>query len=250
SEQTGRGIQGMIGDKLFKIGSGRWMRELGFDLTEFGNTITALSQSGKTPAFLANSETILAIFAVSDAVKESAAIAIERLIREGKEVVMISGDDERVARTIGHALGIGHVIAEVLPQDKAGIVKDFQRQGKKVAFIGDGINDAPALAQADVGIAMGTGTDVAIETGDVVLMNGDVTSVSRASSLSRITIRNIKQNLFWAFAYNVILIPVAAGVLYPFFGITLSPVLAAAAMGVSSIFVLGNSLRLKTANLA
>jgi P-type Cu+ transporter len=250
SEQTGRGIQGIIGNELFKIGSGRWMRELGFDLTEFENTITALSQSGKTPAFLANSESILAIFAVSDAVKESAAIAVERLIREGKEVVMISGDDERVARTIGHALGIGYVIAEVLPQDKAGIVKDFQGQGKKVAFIGDGINDAPALAQADVGIAMGTGTDVAIETGDVVLMNGDVTSVSRASNLSRITIRNIKQNLFWAFAYNVILIPVAAGVLYPAFGITLSPVLAAAAMGISSIFVLGNSLRLKTVSLA
>lgn len=244
-EIAGRGVLGKVGTNLYYIGSHAWMRELGLSTSDLDLDYLGFAEAGRSPAFLASSERILAVFAVADTVKESSAIAIERLMSEGKQVVIITGDDQRVARAIAHSLGINHVIAEVLPQDKATIVKELQRGGKKVAFIGDGINDAPALAQADVGIAMGTGTDIAIETGDVILMNGDVTSVSKAADLSRLTIRNIKQNLFWAFAYNVILIPVAAGVLYPSFGITLSPVHAAAAMGLSSVFVLGNSLRLK-----
>lgn len=246
AEIAGRGLKGLIDSKLYHVGSHAWMMELGFTISELQSKYLNLSESGKSPAFLASAEGVLAVFAVADTVKESSAIAIERLKREGKQVVMITGDDNRVARAIANSIGIDHVISEVMPEDKASIVKELQRGGKKVAFIGDGINDAPALAQADVGIAMGTGTDIAIETGDVILMNGDVTSVSKAASLSRLTIKNIKQNLFWAFAYNIILIPVAAGILYPSFGITLSPVLAAAAMGLSSVFVLLNALRLRS----
>ncbi len=244
-EIAGRGVSGKVGAMVYYVGSHSWMTELGLSTDGLDQPYLRFAEKGMSTAFLASSERLLAVLAVADVVKESSAIAIERLKNEGKEVVMITGDDERVARAIARSIGISNVIAEVLPQDKANIVKELQRGGRKVAFIGDGINDAPALAQADVGIAMGTGSDIAIETGDVILMNGDVTSVSKAANLSRLTIKNIKQNLFWAFAYNVLLIPVAAGVLYPSFGITLSPALAAAAMGISSIFVLGNSLRLK-----
>ncbi|PSQ95622.1 MAG: heavy metal translocating P-type ATPase, partial [Bacteroidetes bacterium SW_7_64_58] len=167
----------------------------------------------------------------------------------GIEVAMITGDDERTARAIADELGIDRVQAEVLPDDKAEAVNQFQDQGQTVAFVGDGINDAPALAQADVGIAIGTGTDVAIESGDIVLMTGDLRGVPNAVHLSRATLRNIKQNLFWAFAYNVLLIPVAAGVLYPAFGLLLSPALAALAMVVSDLFVVGNALRLRRLNV-
>jgi P-type Cu+ transporter len=158
---------------------------------------------------------------------------------------MVTGDDERTARAIAARLNIDEVLAEVLPDGKAAAVKALQAEGRKVAFVGDGINDAPALAQADVGLAIGTGTDVAIESADVVLMSGDLRNVPNAIALSKATLRNIKQNLFWAFAYNTMLIPVAAGVLYPFYGVLLSPVFAAAAMGLSSVFVLTNALRLR-----
>jgi len=158
---------------------------------------------------------------------------------------MITGDDPHTANAVAWRLGIDHVIAGVLPDGKAESIQQLQQQGQTVAFVGDGINDAPALAVADVGVAIGTGTDIAIETGDVILMSGDLSGISNAISLSKTTIRNIKQNLFWAFAYNVVLIPVAAGILYAPFGILLSPVFAAAAMGASSVFVLSNALRLK-----
>jgi Cu+-exporting ATPase len=184
-------------------------------------------------------------------VKATTPAAIEALHRAGLRVAMITGDNRATAQAIARRLGIDEVLAEVLPADKAQAVRDVQGEGGRngrplrVAFVGDGINDAPALAQADVGVAIGTGTDVAIEAADVVLMRGDLTALVEARALSAATLRNVKQNLFWAFAYNVVLIPVAAGALYPVFGVLLSPVLGAAAMGLSSVFVLTNALRLR-----
>jgi Cu+-exporting ATPase len=194
--------------------------------------------------------TLAAVVAVADPIKDSTPVALDALHDLGIEVAMITGDDERTARAIARELGIDRVQAEVLPDDKAAAVKQFQEQGQTVAFVGDGINDAPALAQADVGIAIGTGTDVAIESGDIVLMAGDLRGVPNAVHLSKHTLRNIKQNLFWAFAYNVLLIPVAAGVLYPAFGLLLSPALAALAMVASDLFVVGNALRLRRLEVA
>ncbi len=183
--------------------------------------------------------------AVSDPVKASAFAALEALRASGVRTVMVTGDDRRTAMAVARRLGVDDVRAEVLPGDKADVVAALQADSAKVAFVGDGINDAPALAAADVGVALGTGTDVAIEAADVVLMAGDVRGVPTALGLSRAVLRNIRQNLFWAFAYNIVLIPVAAGVLYPSLGILLSPMLAAAAMGASSVFVVGNALRLR-----
>ena len=187
---------------------------------------------------------LAAIMAVADPIKESTPAAIQALHAMGLKVVMISGDNQHTANAIARQLNIDEVVAEVMPEGKVVTLKVLQQQGR-VAFIGDGINDAPALAQADVGLAVGTGTDIAIEAADVVLMSGRLTAVSDAIALSRATIRNIRQNLFWAFAYNVALIPVAAGLLYPAFGILLSPMFAAGAMALSSVFVLSNALRLR-----
>jgi P-type Cu+ transporter len=188
---------------------------------------------------------VAAIIAVSDPIKPTTTEAIRALHDLGLKVAMITGDNRRTAQAIARRLGIDEVVAEVLPDGKVAAVKELRHGGRRVAFVGDGINDAPALAESDVGIAIGTGTDVAIESANVVLMSGDLRGVPNAIALSKATLRNIKQNLFWAFAYNTLLIPVAAGVLFPVYGILLSPIFAAGAMALSSICVLGNALRLR-----
>ena len=204
-----------------------------------------LAAEGKTPMYIAINNKIAGIIAVADIVKESSAKAIMKLHDMGIEVAMITGDNKKTADAIARQVGIDKVLAEVLPQDKSSEVKKLQSEGRFVAMVGDGINDAPALAQADIGMAIGSGTDVAMESADIVLMKSDLMDVPTAIKLSRSTMRNIKENLFWAFAYNVIGIPIAAGVLYLFGGPLLNPVIAALAMAFSSTSVLLNALRLK-----
>ena len=241
----GYGVEGSVAGRLVQVGADRYMRSLGVNVTAFANEAGRLADEGKTPLYAAVDGRLAAVIAVADPIKDSTPAAIESLHALGLRVVMITGDNERTARAIARRLGIDEVLAEVLPDGKVEAVKRLQAQGGKVAFVGDGINDAPALAQADVGLAIGTGTDIAIESADVVLMAGDLRGITNALALSRKAITNIKQNLFWAFFYNTVLIPVAAGALYPAFGILLSPILAAAAMGLSSVFVLTNALRLR-----
>ena len=210
-----------------------------------GERAAHLAGQGKTLVTVTIDDEPTGLIAVADTVKPSSAAAIGRLRELGLDVVMLTGDQEATARAIAAEVGIEHVIAGVLPEQKASEVAALQRDDHRVAMVGDGINDAPALAQADIGIAIGTGTDVAMEASDVTLMSGDLGGVATAVELSRATIRTVKQNLFWAFAYNVALIPLAAGAFYPAFGILLSPIWAAAAMGLSSVTVVSNSLRLR-----
>jgi Cu+-exporting ATPase len=204
-----------------------------------------LAEEGKTPMYVAIDGRLAGIVAVADVMKASSRAAIASLHRMGIEVAMITGDNERTAAAIARQAGIDRVLAEVLPQDKSDEVRKLQAEGRKVAMVGDGINDAPALAQADIGMAIGSGTDVAMESADIVLMRSDLMDVPTAIDLSKRTIRNIKQNLFWAFGYNVVGIPIAAGALYLFGGPLLNPIFAAAAMSFSSVSVLTNALRLK-----
>ena len=241
---TGLGIAASTAEHKVAVGADRYMHSLGLDVSVFQADAERLAGQGKSPMYAAIDGKLAAIMAVADPIKESTPAAIQALHDMGLKVVMISGDNQHTAKAIARQLNIDDVVAEVMPEGKVDTLKALQKQGR-VAFIGDGINDAPALAQADVGLAVGTGTDIAIEAADVVLMSGRLTAVSDAIALSRATIRNIRQNLFWAFAYNVALIPVAAGMLYPKFGILLSPMFAAGAMALSSVFVLSNALRLR-----
>lgn len=241
----GYGIEVSIEGKQMLLGNKKLMIDREISLTQMEEQSDKLASEGKTPMYIAINNSLAGIIAVADIVKENSAKAIEKLHEMGIEVAMITGDNRRTAEAIAKQVGIDRVLAEVLPQDKANEVKKLQQEGKKVAMVGDGINDAPALAQADIGIAIGSGTDVAMESADIVLMRSDLMDVPTAIQLSKSTIRNIKQNLFWAFGYNVAGIPIAAGVLYAFGGPLLNPVFAAAAMSLSSVSVLSNALRLK-----
>ena len=242
---TGSGIEAMVNDQRIQIGADRYMQQIGLDVSAFNAEAARLGQEGKTPIYMAIDQQLAAIVAVADPIKDTTFAAIAALHQLGLKVAMITGDNRHTAQAIAARLQIDHVVAEVLPEGKVDVVRELQQQFGRVAFVGDGINDAPALAQADVGIAIGTGTDVAIEAAEVVLMSGNLQGVPNAIALSKATIRNIRQNLFWAFIYNIALIPIAAGALYPFAGILLSPIFAAGAMALSSVFVLGNALRLK-----
>jgi len=242
---TGYGVTATVAERPVAVGAGRLMDRLGLDLGRLEDVATGLAKKGHTALFVAVDGTLAAVLGVSDPIKPSSRAAIAALKAQGLEVAMITGDKLETAQAIASEIGIETIVADVLPDGKVDALAALKSGGQKVAFVGDGINDAPALAHADVGIAIGTGTDVAIESADVVLMSGNLRGVVNAIEISRRTIRNIRQNLFWAFGYNTALIPVAAGVLFPVFGVLLSPVLAAGAMALSSVFVLTNALRLR-----
>ncbi|MDF1600822.1 heavy metal translocating P-type ATPase [Mesorhizobium sp. YIM 152430] len=243
---TGLGVRATTIDGLrVEVGAERFMAAIGVDVTGFRTMADRLAADGRTPLYAAIGGKAAAVIAVADPVKAATPPVIATLHRLGIKVAMVTGDDSRTAQAIAGRLGIDDVVAEVLPGGKVDAIRRLKREHGAVAFVGDGINDAPALAEADVGLAIGTGTDIAIEAADVVLMSGSLQGIANAIALSKATIDNIRQNLFWAFAYNAALIPVAAGILYPEFGILLSPVLAAGAMALSSVFVLANALRLR-----
>jgi P-type E1-E2 ATPase len=243
--RPGFGVVAKVGGRQVVVGADRLMRQEGHDPGIFAGVAKRLADQGKSPLYAALDGRLAAIIAVADPIKETTPAALQALRGLGLRIMMITGDNRRTAEAIARTLGVDEVVAEVLPTDKADVVKRLQHGGAAVAFVGDGINDAPALAQADVGLAIGTGTDIAIESADVVLMSGDLRNVPNAIALSQATIRNIGQNLVWAFGYNAVLIPVAAGVLYPSFGILLSPMVAGLAMALSSVSVLSNALRLR-----
>ncbi|THK34760.1 copper-translocating P-type ATPase [Ensifer sp. MPMI2T] len=241
----GFGTRANVSGRMVHVGADRLMAREGIDIAVFADQARRLGDEGKSPLYAAIDGKLAAIIAVADPIKETTPQAIRMLHQLGLKIAMVTGDNRRTAEAIARKLGIDAVVAEVLPDGKVAALMRLKGEGHNVAFVGDGINDAPALAAADVGLAIGTGTDVAIESADVVLMSGDLLGVPNAIALSKATIRNIKENLFWAFAYNVVLIPVAAGVLYPAYGLLLSPIFAAGAMALSSVFVVGNALRLK-----
>ncbi|MBR9703452.1 heavy metal translocating P-type ATPase, partial [Candidatus Woesearchaeota archaeon] len=256
----GHGISATLEKHKFVFGNEKLMKKEGVEYSKLKKELHRLESEGKTSMFLARNKKIVGIIAVADTIKETSSEAVKKLRKMGVTSFMITGDNERTAKAIAKQAGIGpnNVFADVLPEDKAAYVKKLQAgwtEGKKhfpagrVAMVGDGINDSPALAQADIGIAMGSGTDVAMETGDVVLMKDDLRDVPRAIRLSKLTMNKIKQNLFWAFIYNTLGVPIAAGVLYPAFGMLLSPILAGGAMALSSVSVVTNSLLLKTKKL-
>jgi len=246
---SGLGVTGTVDSKALYIGTSELMRDQDVSLNDQPSEAKQWQESGRTPIYVAVDGKLAAVFTQDDPIKSSAKELIKRLHADGLKTAMVTGDAESTAKRIAKELGIDEVVANVKPDGKVDAVKRLKKEWGQVIFVGDGINDAPALASADVGFAIGTGTDVAIESADVVLMSDNLTVVQQAFALSEATMRNIRQNLFWAFAYNTALIPVAAGVLYPFFGILLSPMLAAGAMALSSVFVITNALRLKTVNL-
>jgi len=246
---TGRGVIGAAAGRRVALGNARLLEELGIDAGALGKRAEALREEGQTVMFLIAGDAVEGILGVADPIKASALRAIRDLQGEGLRVVMVTGDSGATARAVARTLGLDDVIAEVLPEQKAQIVRRFQAEGRVVAMAGDGVNDAPALAAADVGIAMGTGTDVAMESAGITLVRGDLGGIVRARRLSRATMRNIRQNLAWAFAYNVLGVPIAAGALYPFTDLLLNPMIASAAMSLSSVSVIANALRLRRAAL-
>jgi Cu+-exporting ATPase len=247
---TGRGATGVVDGSALAVGNAALMADYAIDITPLSGDAERLAGEGRTPMYVAVDGALAGLIAVADPIRETSREAIRRLHAMELEVVMLTGDNQRTADAIARAAGIDRVVAGVMPDGKVAEIKRLQAEGKVVAMVGDGINDAPALAQADVGMAIGSGTDIAVEAADVVLMRGDLRSAAHAILLSRRTMRTMKQNLFWAFIYNVVGIPVAAGVLYPAFGLMLSPILASAAMAFSSVSVVTNSLRLRRARIA
>ena len=242
---TGKGVTGFLDGQPASLGNQKWMEDQGIFLGDLAMKADALRKDGQTVMFLARENKILGLLGVSDSIKPSTPEAIQMLHKEGLRLIMVTGDNQVTAEAVAKKLGIDEVRAGILPEQKGEIIKELQSQGRHVAMAGDGVNDAPALALANVGIAMGTGTDVAMQSAGVTLIRGDLRGIAKARKLSRATMRNIRQNLFFAFIYNILGVPIAAGVLYPFFGILLSPIIASAAMSFSSVSVVGNALRLK-----
>jgi Cu+-exporting ATPase len=245
---TGKGVRGRVGDREVALGNRALLEELGLDAGDLQERVEALRAEGRTVMFVAVDGGVAGFVAVADPIKSSTPEAIRLLHEEGIRIVMLTGDNRRTAEAVAREIGVDEVIADVLPEEKADAVARLQQQGHVVAMAGDGINDAPALARAQVGIAMGTGTDVAMESAGVTLVRGDLRGIAKVRRLSRGTMRNIRQNLFFAFVYNVLGVPIAAGVLYPFLGegALLDPMIASAAMSLSSVSVIANALRLRT----
>jgi Cu+-exporting ATPase len=246
---TGKGVVGTVEGHRLALGNARFLRELNIATSDLEGEAERLRQEGATAIFLGVDGKAAAVIAIADPVKATTPAALAALAEEGIRVVMLTGDNRTTADAVARRLGIKEVEAEVLPDQKSAVVEKLRGEGRSVAMAGDGVNDAPALAAAEVGIAMGTGTDVAIESAGVTLLKGDLTGIVRARRLSQATMRNIRQNLFFAFIYNAAGVPIAAGALYPLFGILLSPIIAAAAMALSSVSVVGNSLRLRRVSL-
>jgi len=246
----GQGVEATVKGRQIILGNARFLENRRIEILDLRREAEKLSDEGKTAVYIAVSGKVAAVLGIADTLKEGSFEAVKRLQKMGLHVVMVTGDNRKTAEAMARKVGIDDVFPEVLPKDKVDVIKKLQSEGRKVAMVGDGINDAPALAQADIGIALGSGTDVAIEASDITLIKGDLRAVASAIELSKKTIRIIKQNLFWAFFYNTAGIPVAAGVLYPFFGLLLNPILAAAAMAFSSVSVVSNSLRLRKIELA
>jgi Cu+-exporting ATPase len=246
---TGKGAVGMVERQRVALGNPRFLAELGVATTPLEPQAEKFRGEGATSIFVAVDGDVAGVIAIADPVKASTAAALAALRADGLRVVMLTGDNRTTAEAIGRRLGIDEIAAEVLPDQKSAVVEKLQKEGRVVAMAGDGVNDAPALAAADVGIAMGTGTDVAIESAGITLLKGDLRGIVRARHLSKAVMRNIRQNLFFAFVYNAAGVPIAAGVLYPAFGILLSPVFAAAAMALSSVSVITNALRLRYVKL-
>jgi Cu+-exporting ATPase len=246
---AGRGVLGTVDGRTAALGNDALMSEINVDVSKWRDQADELRRRGQTIVFVTNGGTFIGLIGVHDPIKATTRDSLARLRADGVSVTMVTGDNETTARAVADELGIEDIVASVSPSGKLGIVKSLRARGRRVAMAGDGVNDAPALAQADVGIAMGTGTDVAIQNAGVTLVRGDLTGIARARKLSRAVMSNIRQNLFFAFVYNALGVPVAAGVLYPFFGVLMSPMLAAAAMSLSSVSVIANALRLRRISL-
>jgi Cu+-exporting ATPase len=246
---TGKGVRGTVDGRPVALGNLKLVQDLGLDAGDLTERANGRRDSGETVMFVVVDDEVAGLVSVADPVKETTPAALKALHELGFRIIMATGDNERTAKAVASRLGIDEIRADVLPEDKARIIKELQDKGGKVAMAGDGVNDAPALAQADVGIAMGTGADVAVESAGITLVKGDLNGIVRARKLARATIRNIRENLFFAFVYNALGVPVAAGVLYPLLGMLLSPMIAAAAMSLSSVSVIGNALRLRSLDL-